>query len=76
MPPEGNQPPTYNLDRAQTPPRSREAHLEQLQELHSKLREEQQCLHQLRQALEGEAAGKALDEGTRAKSRDILCRIE
>jgi hypothetical protein len=37
------------------------AHLEQLRELHNKLREEQQQLQQLRQALEREAAGKALD---------------
>lgn len=46
---------------AQTPPGSHVAHLEQLQELHAKLGEEQQRLQQLRQVLEKEAAGKALD---------------
>jgi hypothetical protein len=44
--------------------------------LHNKLGEEQQHLQQLRQALEGEAVGKALDGGVRVKARDVLCRIE
>jgi hypothetical protein len=47
------------------------AHLEQLRELHNKLGEVQQCLQQLRQALEREAASKALDGGARAKARDV-----
>jgi hypothetical protein len=51
------------------------AHLKQLHELHAKLGEEQQRLQQLRQVLEREAAGKALDEGARAKARDIHHRI-
>jgi hypothetical protein len=61
---------------AQTPPWSREAHLEQLRGLHSKLGEERQHLQQLRQALEGEVAGTALNGGARAKARDVLHRIE
>jgi hypothetical protein len=41
------------------------AHLEQLRELHDKLREEQQRLQLLWQALEREAIGKILGEGAR-----------
>jgi hypothetical protein len=73
---EGDQPPPRNPDEAQTPQRSHKAHLEQLRELHNKLEEEQQCLQHQRQALEGEATGKALDARARAKARDILRRIE
>jgi hypothetical protein len=73
---EGDQPPSHNPDRTQTPLGSHEAHLEQLRELHGKLGEEQQRLQQLRQTLEGEAAGKALDGGVRAKARDVPRRIE
>jgi hypothetical protein len=51
------------------------AHLEQLRELHANPREEQQRFQQLRQDLEREAACKALDEGTRAKARDVHYRI-
>jgi hypothetical protein len=76
MPREDDQPPPHNPDGAQTPPGSHVAHLEQLRELHNKLGEEQQCLQQLLQALEGEAAGKALDGGTRAKARDVQCCIK
>jgi hypothetical protein len=76
MPQEGDQPPPHNPDGAQTPPGSHEDHLEQLRELHNMLREERQRLQQLRQALEGEAAGKALDGDARAMTRDVLRRIE
>jgi hypothetical protein len=76
MPQEGDQPPPHNPDGAQTPLGSHEAHLKQLQQLHDKLGEEQQRLQQLQQALEGEAAGKALDGGAQAKARDVLCHIE
>jgi hypothetical protein len=51
------------------------AHLEKLYELHAKLREEQQRMQQLRQVLDREAAGKALDEGARAKACDVHCHI-
>jgi hypothetical protein len=50
-------------------------HLEQLCELHAKLREEQQRLQQLRQVLEREAAGRDPNEGARAKARDVHCCI-
>jgi hypothetical protein len=50
-------------------------HLEQLRELHAKLGEDQQRLQQLQQVLEREAAGKVLDEGARAKARDVHHRI-
>jgi hypothetical protein len=73
---EGDQPPPCNPDEAQTPPRSHEAHLEQLRELHNKLEEEQQRLQHQRQALEGDATGKALDARARAKAHDVLRRIE
>jgi hypothetical protein len=43
------------------------AHLEQLHELHTKLGEEQRWLQHLRQVLEREAAGRASDEGARAR---------
>jgi uncharacterized protein YhaN len=76
MPQEGDQPPPHNPDGAQTPLGSHEAHLRQLRQLHDKLEEEQQRLQQLRQALEGEAAGKALDGGARTKARDVLRHIE
>jgi hypothetical protein len=76
MPHEGDQPPPHVQEAvepggAQTPPGSHLAHLEQLQELHDKLEEEQQRLQHLQQALERESAGKTLDEGTRVKARDI-----
>jgi hypothetical protein len=76
MPQEGDQPPSHNPNGTHTPPGSRDAHLEQLQEMHDKLGEEQQRLQQLRQALEGEATGKALNGGARAKARNVLHRIE
>lgn len=61
---------------AQTPPGSHMAHLEQLRELHAKLREEQQCLQQLRHILEREAASKVLDEGARDVYRHIMEHVE
>jgi hypothetical protein len=81
MPREGDRPPprvqeVVEPSGAQTPPGSHVAHLEQLRELHNKLREEQQRLQQLRQALEREATSKALDGGAQAKAREIQGRIE
>jgi hypothetical protein len=61
MPREGDQPPPRDPDGAQTRLGSHVAHHEQLRELHNKLGEEKQRLQQLRQAFEGEAAGKALN---------------
>jgi hypothetical protein len=81
MPQEDDWPPPCDREvgepgRAQTPPGSHVAPLKQLRELHNKLRDEQQRLQQLRQALEREAASKALDGGARAKAHDIQRRIE
>ena len=54
---------------------SQDAQLEQLREIQAKLDEEQARLRQLQQVLEHERAGRALDGGARARSRDVQNRI-
>jgi hypothetical protein len=44
---EGDQPLPHKADEVKTPPGTRVAHLEQLRELHDKIKEEQQWLQQL-----------------------------
>jgi hypothetical protein len=60
MPREGDQLPPHVQEPsgAQTPPGSHVAQLEKLRELHNKLKEEQQWLQQLQQALEREVVAE------------------
>jgi hypothetical protein len=63
------------LAEAQTPAGGQDTQLEQLREIQAKLDEEMERLMQLRQNLEQEWAGRALDGGARHRARDVQHRI-